>query len=95
MNNNNTDSTNGTSGYKAAPMDANFILITNYLRGYMPTAEYGPGVTVVTTDEIIAALADMAELEQSDVNNILVACGYSPGRNDTGSFGWLMKTRDL
>lgn len=92
MNNNNTENTNGD---KAAPMDANFILITNYLRGYVPTAEYGPGVTVVTTDGIIAALADMAELEQNDVNNILVACGYSPGRNDTGSFGWLMKTRDL
>ena len=92
MNNNNTENTNGA---KTAPMDANFILITNYLRGYVPTAEYGPGVTVVTTDEIIAALADMAELEQNDVNNILVACGYSPGRNDTGSFGWLMKTRDL
>ena len=92
MNNNNTEN---TSGDKATPMDANFILITNYLRGYVPTAEYGPGVTVVTTDDIIAALADMAELEQNDVNNILVACGYSPGRNDTGSFGWLMKTRDL
>lgn len=95
MSNNNTDSTTGTSGYKAALMDANFILITNYLRGYVPTAEYGPGVTVVTTDDIIAALADMAELEQNDVNNILVACGYSPGYTDTGSFGWLMKTRDL
>ena len=92
MNNNNTENINGD---KAAPMDANFILITNFLRGYVPTAEYGPGVTVVTTDEIIAALADMAELEQNDVNNILVACGYSPGYNDTGSFGWLMKTRDL
>lgn len=92
MNNNNTENTNGA---KAAPMDANFILITNFLRGYVPTAEYGPGVTVFTTDEIIAALADMAELEQNDVNNILVACGYSPGYTDTGSFGWLMKTRDL
>lgn len=94
MNNNNT-STPPAPPSKSSPMDANFILITNFLRGYVPTAEYGPGVTVVTTDEIIAALADMAELEQNDVNNILVACGYSPGYTDTGSFGWLMKTRDL
>lgn len=94
MNNNHT-STPPAPPSKSSPMDANFILITNFLRGYVPTAEYGPGVTVVTTDEIIAALADMAELEQNDVNNILVACGYSPGYTDTGSFGWLMKTRDL
>lgn len=49
----------------------------------------------MSTDEIISALSDMADLSQADVNRALVVIGYKPGRNNAGSFGWLMKKIEL
>lgn len=75
---------------KEEPVDANAVIIGNFLQGYIAVDEYGPGVTVMTTDEIISALSDMAA-----VNQVLATIGYKPGRNEAGSFGWLMKHIDI
>ena len=80
---------------KEDPVDANAIIIGNFLQGYIAVDEYGPGVTVMTTDEITSALSDMADLEQADVNRVLAVLGYKPGHNSAGSFGWLMKHIEL
>lgn len=82
--NDNIDRTNDT-------VDANAIIIGNFLLGYVPAEEYGPGVEVMTTDDIITAPGDMADLTQEDVNRVLATIGYRPGRNAAGIFGWLMK----
>lgn len=76
---------------KTEPVDANAVIIGNFLQGYIPVDSYGPGVTIITTDEIISQLSDMADLTQDDVNRVLATIGYKPGRNDAGSFGWMMK----
>lgn len=76
-------------------VDANAIILGRYLKGYVPVDEFGPGVTVMTTDDIIAALSDMADISQGDVNRVLAVLGYVPGRNTAGSFGWLMKHIEL
>lgn len=80
---------------KEEPVDANAVILGNFLQGYIAVDKYGPGVTVMTTDEIIAALADMADLSQAEVNQCLATIGYQPGRNDAGSFGWLIKHIDI
>lgn len=74
-----------------SPVDANAIILGNFLEGYVPAEIYGPGVVVMTTDDIISALGDMADLAQADVNQVLATTGFMPGRNDAGSFGWLMR----
>lgn len=76
---------------KNEPVDANAVILGHYLRSYVPAGEFGPDVVIMTTDEIISALAEMADLEQAEVNRELAAIGYTPGRNDAGSFGWMMK----
>lgn len=80
---------------KKQPVDANAVILGNFLRGYVAVEEFGPGVTVMTTDDIISALADMADLTQSEVNRVLATIGFKPGRNTAGSFGWLMKRIEL
>lgn len=80
---------------KEQPVDANAVILGNFLRGYVAVEEFGPGVTVMTTDDIISALADMADLTQGDVNRVLATIGFKPGRNTAGSFGWLMKRIEL
>lgn len=79
---------------KQNPVDANAIIIGSFLQGFVPVDTFGPGVTVISTDDIISALADMADISQDDVNRSLATIGYRPGRNDAGSFGWLMKPLD-
>ena len=81
----------GTKKEKEEPIDANAVILGQYLEGYIPVDKYGPGVTVMSTDDIIAELSDMADMTQSDVNRVLAGLGYKPGRNPAGSFGWLMK----
>lgn len=76
---------------KEEPVDANAVILGCFLEGYVPVDRFGPGVTVMTTDDIISALADMADISQADVNRVLAVLGYKPGRNSAGSFGWLMK----
>lgn len=76
-------------------VDTNALIIGTFLQGYVAVDKFGSGVVVMTTDEIISSLSDMADLEQSDVNRVLATNGYKPGRNSVGSFGWLMKPIDL
>ena len=76
------------------PVDANGVILGSYLEGYTPVDSFGPGVTVKTTDDIIAALAEMADISQADVNQFMAMQGFTPGRNTAGSFGWLMKRTD-
>lgn len=78
-------------GPAGGEMDANAMIVGGYLAGYAPAGEYGPGVMVMTTDEIIAGLTDMADVGQGEVNRVLVSMGYSPGRNEAGSYGWLLR----
>lgn len=71
--------------------DANAIILIGYLEDFAPVDEFGAGVTVMTTDDIISQLSGMADIDQADANKIIVSLGFVPGRNDAGSFGWLMK----
>lgn len=74
-------------------MSANTIIIEEYLESYTPTTEQG-GVIIQTTADIISALSDMADVEADEVNTILMRLGFRPGRNASGSFGWLMRLRN-
>lgn len=74
-------------------VSANTIIIEEYLKDYTPAKEQGGGVIIQTTADIISALADMADVEADEVNAILIKQGYRPGRNNSGSFGWLMRRR--
>lgn len=76
---------------KEQPIDANGIILGKFLEGYIPVDEYGPGVVIMTTDDIISALDNMADIGQADVNLALATIGFKPGRNSSGSFGWMMK----
>ena len=64
---------------KEEPVDANAVIIGNFLQGYIAVDEYGPGVTVMTTDEIISALSDMADLEQPPSTKSSPPSATSPG----------------
>lgn len=79
---------------KEQPIDANAVIIGGFLEGFSPADRFGPGVTVMSTNDIISSLSDMADISQSDVNQALVSIGYKLGRNSAGSFGWLMKRFD-
>lgn len=80
---------------KIEPVDANAVILGRFLEGYIPVDSFGPGVIVMSTDDIISALSDMADISQVDVNRVLATIGYTPGRNTAGSFGWLMKRIEL
>lgn len=56
-----------------------------------PADSFGSGVQIVTTDDIIAELAPMADVSPEEVNTVLMGLGYRPGRNTSGSFGWMMR----
>ena len=74
-------------------MDTNIIIIEEYIQRYTPADSYGGGVIIRTTADIINDLADMADITPDEVNAVLVREGYRPGRNNSGSFGWLMRHR--
>lgn len=80
---------------KEEPVDANAIILGRYLEGFVPVDRFEPGVTVMSTDDIISALSDMADITQADVNRVLAVLGFKPGHNTAGSFGWLMKRIEL
>lgn len=80
---------------KEDPVDANAVILGCFLEGYVPVDRFETGVTVMTTDDIIGSLSAMADISQADVNRVLAVLGYKPGRNNVGSFGWLMKHIDL
>lgn len=69
----------------------NEIILEEYLTRYTPVEKYGPGVMIQTTADIISELSDMADLDPDEVNAILIRHEYRPGRNNSGSFGWLMR----
>lgn len=73
--------------------DTNTIIVEEYIQQYAPADAYGSGVIIQTTDDIINDLADMADLDHDEVNAVLIREGYRPGRNNSGSFGWLMRHR--
>lgn len=73
--------------------DTNTIIIEEYIQQYAPADAYGSGVIIQTTADIINDLADMADLEPDEVNAVLIRQGYRPGRNSSGSFGWMMRHR--
>lgn len=75
---------------KNAP-SVNSIIIEEYLTRFAPAGKYGPGVMIQTTADIISELSDMADLDPDEVNAILIHHEYRPGRNNSGSFGWLMR----
>ena len=72
-------------------MDCNAIIIEEYLVRYSPVETFGAGVVIQTTADIINSLADMADLTHDEVNAVLIRQGYHPGRNGSGSFGWMMR----
>lgn len=74
-------------------MDTNTIIVHEYIQRYAPADAYGPGVIIQTTADIINDLADMADLDHDEVNAVLIRGGYRPGRNNSGSFGWMMRVR--
>ena len=70
---------------------SNAIILEEYLTRYTPAEKYGQGVMIQTTADIISELSDMADLDHDEVNAVLIRNGYRPGRNNSGSFGWLMR----
>lgn len=80
---------------KEDPVDANAVILGRFLEGYVPVEQFGPGVAIMSTDDIISSLSNMADISQTDVNRVLAVLGYKPGRNNAGSFGWMMKRIDL
>lgn len=72
-------------------MDCNTIILEEYLTRYSPAETFGQGVFIQSTADIISELADMADLTADEVNAILIRQGYRPGRNNSGSFGWMMR----
>lgn len=72
----------------------NAIIIEEYLSRYTPAERYeGGGVIIRTTSDIISDLSEMTDLDPDAVNMVMIAQGYRPGRNNSGSFGWLMRHR--
>lgn len=83
--------TEGNEANEIAAPSVNAIIIEEYLTRYTPVEKVGTGVMTRTTSDIIAELADMADLDPDEVNAILIRHKYRPGRNNSGSFGWLMR----
>ena len=73
--------------------NTNTIILEEYIKRYAPADTFGPGVVIITTADIINELADMADLDPDEVNTVLIREGYRPGRNNSGSFGWMMRQR--
>lgn len=75
----------GDSDDNSAP-STNAIIIEEYIKRYDPVESYAAGVAIMTT-------ADMADLDPDEVNAVLIREGFRPGRNNSGSFGWMMRQR--
>lgn len=75
------------------PQDTNTIIVEEYIQRYAPVESYAAGVAIMTTADIINELADMADLYPDEVNAVMIRQGYRPGRNNSGSFGWMMRQR--
>lgn len=82
-----------SKGEGSPAQDTNTIIVEEYIQQYAPADAYESGVIIQTTADIINDLADMADLDHDEVNAVLIREGYRPGRNNSGSFGWLMRQR--
>lgn len=82
----------GDSDDNSAP-STNAIIIEEYIKRYDPVESYAAGVAIMTTADIINDLADMADLDPDEVNAVMIREGFRPGRNNSGSFGWMMRQR--
>lgn len=82
----------GDSDDNSAP-STNAIIIEEYIKRYDPVESYAAGVAIMTTADIINDLADMADLDPDEVNAVMIREGSRPGRNNSGSFGWMMRQR--
>lgn len=72
-------------------LDPAAVILGKYLQGFIPADKYTSGVVIMTTDDIIAALGPMIDLDQATVSMHLSDIGFTCGYNNAGSFGWLMK----
>lgn len=69
----------------------NMQILGEYLTGFSAPPIFEKGVLVRPTADIIADLQEMAELTHEEVNAAMLFYGFRPGRNSSGSFGWLMR----
>lgn len=69
----------------------NMQILGEYLAGFSAPPTFEKGVLVRPTADIIADLQEMAELTHDEVNAAMLLYGFRPGRNSSGSFGWLMR----
>ena len=68
-------------------------ILEGYLSEYAPaTAADADGIHVVSSQEIILDLADMADISLNDLAASMARLGYSAARRD-GKVGWLIKAK--
>ena len=72
-------------------MNTNVIILEAYLKRDKPIASAVGGVIITSTADIMSELGDMADLKPDEVNAVMIRLGYRPGRNKSGSFGWMMQ----
>lgn len=72
-------------------MNTNVIILEEYLKRYKPISSAVGGVIITSTADIMSELGDMADLKPDEVNAVMIRLGYRPGRNKSGSFGWMMQ----
>ena len=72
-------------------VNTNVIILEEYLKRYKPISSALGGVIITSTADIMSELGDMADLKPEEVNAVMIRLGYRPGRNKSGSFGWMMQ----
>lgn len=72
-------------------VNTNVIILEEYLRRFKPIQSATGGVIITSTADIMSELGDMAYLKPDEVNAVMIRLGYRPGRNKSGSFGWMMQ----
>lgn len=72
-------------------INTNVIILEEYLKRYKPISSAVGGVIITSTADIMSELGDMADLKPDEVNAVMIRLGYRPGRNKSGSFGWMMQ----
>ena len=72
------------------------ILLEGYLRGIAPAESYSEGVTLRTSADIVADLADMTDtLTESMVTDIMAQLGFRPHFEPFGGHGWMLRRDPL
>lgn len=73
----------------------NILILREYIKRYSPVETYIPGggaTQISTTADIISDLSDMADLTPDEVNSVMFERGFRLGRNNVGSFGWILQS---